>query len=34
MIELLLVFDGTYTLALGGDDDVPRDDAEMKLCRR
>ncbi len=30
MIEILLVFESTYILVLGGDDEVPRDDAEMK----
>lgn len=30
MIEIILVFESSYTLALGGDDEVPRDDAEMK----
>lgn len=30
MIEILLVFESLYALALGGDDGVPNDDAEMK----
>ena len=30
MIEIILVFESSYALALGGDDEVPRDDAEMK----
>lgn len=30
MIEILLVFESTYTLALGGVGELPRDDAEIK----
>lgn len=30
MIEIILVFESSYTLSLGGDDEVPKDDAEMK----
>lgn len=31
MIEILVVFENTYTLTLGGADEVPRDDVGMKL---
>lgn len=30
MIEIILVCKSSYTLTLGGDNEVPRDDAEMK----
>ena len=30
MIEILLVFESTYSLALGGVGEAPRDDAEIK----
>lgn len=31
MIKIILVFKSSYTLALGGNDEVSRDDAEIKL---